>query len=167
MIKFGSETETNSKPKIKFGIVHLVIILATVVVMTLGAVEAFLALNVADDISSFLFGPVTIVLIALAMGAFVLAASERTSTTTGTIIGITTSIGILLVATWWRPFENIDSGSLLLGILGGLSFLVAACVITYVTAVYFHKKSQPVDSIERVASNPATETVTSVPVFTR
>jgi hypothetical protein len=138
------ETETETKvEKPRFGIAHLATVATALVVMCLGALEAYMALNIADDFSSFLFGPVTVALTALMVGALVLGSSDRTSTTTGTVIGIVTAVCAVLIFTWWRPFENLDGGSLFFGVVGGLSIVIAACSITFANALYFHKKNSP------------------------
>lgn len=119
--------ESNMKRFIKSLGIYFV---AALVVLVLGIILAFIAFSNVESYASFALGFAGVFGLLLVIGAFYWASHPSTRQWPGTLIGATAAVLLVVAASIWRPFENLQAPSFGYGLL-------SLAIVLVVTAIFF------------------------------
>lgn len=128
---------------------HGFLFIATLFAMALACFWLYLALNYADDTGSFMLATSLLVTGALVIAGLCLAAWSKTGLLGGALIGLIVLVGSIVLYNTWRPFENLDLGSLGLGFVGLLVLAAGFCLV-FIAASRYNRKA-----VRRSANAPS------------
>lgn len=122
--------------------------IATVIAMILGMVWAYLWLNVAESPNSYLIATGLAAWAAIVVAGLLLASSTKTGLFGGFGIGLTILVSSVALFGFWKPFDTLDWGSLVLGVCGLLLVVVSITLVFITASATHHTKAE-------AASQPA------------